>query len=91
MAFLLVAPLPASRLFSREGERAQTYAWKEETVKTPKRFSVCFVDWVTWVSTPWKREEKGVKVFCSKACPNHRCPLVGGPNTVDFVHRTRKT
>jgi len=45
--FLFVAPLPARRLLSREGDLAQTKAWKEETVKTPRRFSVCFVDCVT--------------------------------------------
>ena len=54
----MVAPLPASRLLSREGERAHTKAWKEETVKTPRRFRVCFVDWVTWVRTPYKGREK---------------------------------
>ena len=29
------------------------YAWKEETVKTPRRLSVCFVVCVTCVRTPW--------------------------------------
>jgi len=31
----LVAPRPASRLLSSEGERAQMKAWNEETVNTP--------------------------------------------------------
>ena len=42
-ALLLVAPLPASRLFSRLGLRAQMYACSEDTVKTPSRFKVLFV------------------------------------------------
>jgi len=39
----LVAPRPASRLLSSEGERAQMKAWNEETVNTPSLFRVFFV------------------------------------------------
>jgi len=39
----LVAPLPASKLLKREGLLAQTYAWNDDTVNTPKRLSVFFV------------------------------------------------
>lgn len=39
----LVAPLPARRLLSREGLRAQMYAWKLLTVNTPRRFRVVLV------------------------------------------------
>jgi len=47
----LVAPRPASRLLSSEGERAQMKAWKEETVNTPSLFSVFFVGRETCVSS----------------------------------------
>lgn len=39
----LVAPLPASKLLSKDGLRAQMKAWKEETVKTPNLLRVFFV------------------------------------------------
>lgn len=53
----LVAPRPASRLFSRDGERAHMNAWNEDTVNTPSLFSVLFVPRDTCVSSD-----------CDKAC-----------------------
>lgn len=38
-----VAPRPASKLFNKEGERAQMKAWNEDTVKTPNLFRVFLV------------------------------------------------
>ena len=38
-----VAPLPANKLLRSDGLRAQMYAWNDETVNTPRRFSVFFV------------------------------------------------
>jgi len=49
-ALRLVAPRPASRLFSSEGLRAQMNAWNEDTVNTPKRLSVFLVARDTCVS-----------------------------------------
>lgn len=46
----LVAPRPASRLLSNEGDRAQMNAWKDETVNTPSLFNVPFVARDTCVS-----------------------------------------
>lgn len=46
----LVAPRPANKLLSNEGERAQMKAWKEETVKTPNLLSVFLVGRETCVS-----------------------------------------
>lgn len=54
----LVAPRPASRLLSSDGDRAQMNAWNEETVNTPSLFNVFFVGRDTWVSSDW---EEGVK------------------------------
>ena len=51
-ALLLVAPLPARRLFNRDGLLAQMNAWNDETVKTPSLFKIPFVIGVTWVRTP---------------------------------------
>lgn len=45
----LVAPRPASRLLSSEGERAHINAWKEDTVNTPSLFNVLFVPLETCV------------------------------------------
>lgn len=42
-ALRLVAPLPASKLFNNEGDRAQINAWNDDTVKTPNLFNVLFV------------------------------------------------
>lgn len=39
----LVAPRPANRLFSSDGDRAQMNAWNEDTVNTPKLFKETFV------------------------------------------------
>lgn len=39
----LVAPRPANKLFSRDGERAQMNAWNDETVNTPNLFKVFLV------------------------------------------------
>lgn len=39
----LVAPRPANRLFSSDGDRAQMNAWNEDTVNTPKLFKEIFV------------------------------------------------
>lgn len=55
---LFVAPRPASKLFNKEGLRAQIKAWKEDTVKTPSLFRVCFVARETWVSRLWKKRWK---------------------------------
>lgn len=49
----MVAPRPASRLFSSDGDRAQMNAWNEETVNTPNLFSVFFVGRDTWVRSDW--------------------------------------
>lgn len=38
-----VAPRPASKLFSNEGERAHMKAWNDDTVKTPNLFKVFLV------------------------------------------------
>lgn len=46
----LVAPRPASRLFSSDGLRAQMNAWNDDTVNTPSLFRVCFVARETWAS-----------------------------------------
>lgn len=46
----LVAPLPANKLLSNDGERAQINAWNDETVKTPNLFSVFLVGRETCVS-----------------------------------------
>lgn len=43
-----VAPLPANKLLRREGLRAHTYAWNDDTVNTPRRLSVFFVVLDTW-------------------------------------------
>ena len=49
-----VAPLPASRFVSNEGDRAQMKAWNEDTVNTPSLFRVLFVPFDTCVSKLWK-------------------------------------
>ena len=36
--------IPASKLLSNEGLRAQMKAWKEDTVKTPSKFRTALVD-----------------------------------------------
>lgn len=46
-----VAPRPASKLLSSDGDRAQMNAWNEDTVKTPSLFSVFFVGRDTWVKS----------------------------------------
>jgi hypothetical protein len=56
-ALRLVAPRPASRLFSSEGLRAQMNAWNDDTVKTPSRFSVFFVARETCVSKLCGRQQ----------------------------------
>lgn len=38
-----VAPRPANKLFSNDGERAQMNAWNDETVNTPSLFKIFFV------------------------------------------------
>ena len=52
-ALRFVAPLPARRLFNKDGLLAQMKAWNEETVNTPNRFKIPFVMGVTCVSTPY--------------------------------------
>ena len=44
---LFVAPRPASKLFSNDGDRAQMNAWNDETVKTPNLFNVFLVGRLT--------------------------------------------
>lgn len=46
----LVAPRPASRLLSNDGDRAHMNAWKDETVNTPSLFNVPLVARDTCVS-----------------------------------------
>jgi hypothetical protein len=60
----LVAPRPASRLFSSEGLRAQMKAWNEDTVNTPNLFNVFFVARDTWVKRLWKQFNR--IAFCKK-------------------------
>lgn len=38
-----VAPRPANKLLSNDGERAQMNAWKDDTVNTPNLLRVFFV------------------------------------------------
>lgn len=45
-----VAPRPANKLFSNDGDLAQMNAWKDDTVKTPSLFKVLLVARDTWVS-----------------------------------------
>jgi hypothetical protein len=40
---LFVAPRPANKLFSKDGERAHMKAWNDETVNTPNLFKVFLV------------------------------------------------
>lgn len=54
----LVAPRPASKLFSSDGERAQMNAWSDETVNTPNLFKVFLVGLDKWVSNDCGRDEK---------------------------------
>lgn len=51
----LVAPRPANKLFSKDGERAHIKAWNDETVKTPNLFKVFLVGRDTCVSNDWKK------------------------------------
>lgn len=46
----LVAPRPANRLFSNDGDRAQINAWNEDTVNTPNLFNVFLVGRDTWAN-----------------------------------------
>lgn len=62
---LFVAPRPANRLFSKDGLRAQINAWKDDTVKTPSLFNVCFVARDTCVSRLWGRNEGSVYLISS--------------------------
>lgn len=55
---LLVAPRPANRLLSSDGDRAQMKAWNEETVNTPNLFSVFFVGRDTCVSSDCNGERE---------------------------------
>lgn len=48
-----VAPRPASKLLSSDGDRAQMNAWNEDTVNTPSLFSVPLVGLDTWVSSDY--------------------------------------
>lgn len=50
-ALRLVAPRPASKLFSRDGERAQMNAWNDDTVNTPSLLRVLLVPRDTCVSS----------------------------------------
>jgi len=69
----LVAPRPASRLFSSDGLRAQMKAWNEETVNTPNLFNVFFVARDTWVRRLWNRNTSHKVKW---ALPTHlMCPL----------------
>lgn len=59
----LVAPRPASKLFSSDGLRAQMNAWNDETVKTPNLFSVFFVALETCVNSDWNKERNVLLVI----------------------------
>lgn len=52
---LLVAPRPARRLLSSDGDRAQMKAWKEDTVNTPSLLRVVLVPRDTCVSRLCKK------------------------------------
>lgn len=52
-AFLFVAPRPAKRLLSNDGERAHINACNEDTVNTPNLFNVIFVALDTRVKRIW--------------------------------------
>lgn len=56
----LVAPRPANRLLSSDGDRAQMKAWNDETVKTPNLFKVFFVGRDTCVSSDCSRKKQKV-------------------------------
>ncbi len=47
-----VAPFPASRLLNNEGLLAHTYACSDDTVNTPRLFSMAFVFLETHVKRP---------------------------------------
>lgn len=47
----LVAPRPANKLLSSDGDRAQMNAWNDDTVNTPNLFNVFFVGLDTCVSS----------------------------------------
>lgn len=51
----LVAPRPASKLFSSDGDRAQINAWNDDTVNTPNLFKVLFVPRDTCVSRDYDK------------------------------------
>ena len=44
--------IPASKLLSNEGLRAQMKAWKEDTVKTPSKFRTALVDCKKYMKIP---------------------------------------
>lgn len=52
-----MAPRPANRLFSSDGDRAQINAWNDETVNTPNLFNVFFVGRDTWVSNDYIKKK----------------------------------
>lgn len=51
----MVAPRPARRLLSSDGDRAQMKAWKEDTVNTPSLLRVVLVPRDTCVSRLCKK------------------------------------
>lgn len=53
-----VAPRPASKLFNKDGERAQMNAWNDDTVNTPNLFNVFFVGLDTCVSSDYIVEKR---------------------------------
>lgn len=55
-AFLFVAPRPAKRLLSNDGDRAHMNACNEDTVNTPNLFNVIFVALDTRVKRIWNFE-----------------------------------
>lgn len=59
----LVAPRPARRLLSRDGERAQINAWNDDTVKTPNLLSVLFVPRDTCVNSDCKKSADKIREF----------------------------
>lgn len=60
----LVAPRPASRLLSRDGDLAHMNAWNEDTVNTPSLFSVLLVPRDTCVRRDYDKISRLIQVIC---------------------------
>lgn len=58
----LVAPRPANKLLSKDGDRAHINAWNDDTVNTPSLLSVFFVGRETCVSSDCKKNEYNNKL-----------------------------